>query len=148
MSSFNNSLLVLPQNNKQTQKQRDNNDKSGICYNDNNNNNKSIINDHNDNNKETNEIAFDNVCICDNNNNNNIKHTDNDITSSHNNKNKKKNHKDTLSTSSNTFYIDDNALKFVEDFGYKREYILKSLENNETNHATATYYLKLSLLNE
>ena len=148
MSSFNNSLLVLPQNNKQTQKQNDNNDKSGICYNDNNNNNKSIINDHNDNNKETNEIAFDNVCICDNNNNNNIKHTDNDITSSHNNKNKKKNHKDTLSTSSNTFYIDDNALKFVEDFGYKREYILKSLENNETNHATATYYLKLSLLNE
>ena len=67
---------------------------------------------------------------------------------SHNHKLHRKNHKDTLSTSSNTFYIDDNALKFVEDFGFKREYILKSLENNETNHATATYYLKLSLLNE
>ena len=59
-----------------------------------------------------------------------------------------KNNKDTFSTNSNTFFIDDNAIRFVEDFGYKREYIIKSLENNEMNHATATYYLKLSLQNE
>ena len=40
------------------------------------------------------------------------------------------------------------SLIHVENFGYKREYIIKSLEANELNHATATYYLKLSLNDE
>ena len=44
-----------------------------------------------------------------------------------------------------SFNIDEEALKYVENFGYKKEYIIKSLESNELNHATATYYLKLSL---
>ncbi len=61
---------------------------------------------------------------------------------------KGKNTKDTGSTTSNTFTMDDNAIRFVEEFGFKREFIIKSLENNEINHATATYYLKMSLLNE
>ena len=36
----------------------------------------------------------------------------------------------------------------IEEFGYKKDYILKSLENNELNHCTALYYIHLSLLNE
>ena len=43
------------------------------------------------------------------------------------------------------FLIDEEALKYVENFGYQKEYIIKSLELNELNHATATYYLKLYL---
>ena len=43
------------------------------------------------------------------------------------------------------FKIDEEVIKYVENFGYKKEYIIKSLELNELNHATATYYLKLSL---
>jgi serine/threonine protein kinase len=44
-----------------------------------------------------------------------------------------------------SFKIDEEVIKYVENFGYKKEYIIKSLELNELNHATATYYLKLSL---
>ena len=43
--------------------------------------------------------------------------------------------------------VDDDAIKFVENFGYKKEFIIKSVELNELNHASATYYLKLSLKN-
>ena len=66
------------------------------------------------------------------------------------NKNNKdnKDNKDNFSTKSNTFNFDNNAIKYVEGFGYKREFIIKSLETNEINHATATYYLKLSLNDE
>ena len=46
------------------------------------------------------------------------------------------------------YNFNENALKFVEEFGYKREYIIKSLKNNELNHCTATYYLKLTLMDE
>ena len=63
-------------------------------------------------------------------------------------KNDKKTLNNTTSTNSNTFYIDEMTLKFVENFGYKRDYIIRCLENNELNHATATYFLKLSLQNE
>ena len=59
-----------------------------------------------------------------------------------------KNGKDNFTTKSNTFNYDNNAIKYVESFGYKREFIIKSLETNEINHATATYYLKLSLNDE
>jgi non-specific serine/threonine protein kinase len=56
-----------------------------------------------------------------------------------------KSYKENNTTKSNTFNFDNNAIKYVESFGYKREFIIKSLETNEINHATATYYLKLSL---
>ena len=50
-----------------------------------------------------------------------------------------------VSINVDNFIIDEEVIKYVENFGYKREYIIKSLESNELNHATATYYLKLSL---
>ena len=59
-----------------------------------------------------------------------------------------KNGKDNFITNSNAFNYDNNAIKYVENFGYKRDYIIKSLEANELNHAVATYYLKLSLSDE
>ena len=45
------------------------------------------------------------------------------------------------------FIIDNDAVKYVESFGYKKEFIIKSLELNELNHASATYYLRLSFKN-
>ena len=56
---------------------------------------------------------------------------------------KKKNYKEQIN-----YNFNEIALKFVEDFGYKKDYIIKSLINNELNHCTATYYLKISLMNE
>ena len=52
-----------------------------------------------------------------------------------------------INTSMNldNFIIDEEAIKYVENFGYKKEYVVKSIESNELNHASATYYLKLSL---
>ena len=41
--------------------------------------------------------------------------------------------------------LDESIIKYIENLGYKKEYIIKSLELNELNYATATYYLKLSL---
>ena len=43
--------------------------------------------------------------------------------------------------------INEKALKFVENFGYSKEFIIKSLQSNEINHAIASYYLGISLLN-
>ena len=63
-------------------------------------------------------------------------------------KNNKKTLNNTISNNSNTFYIDEMAIKYVENFGYKRDYIVRCLENNELNYANATYFLKLSLQNE
>ena len=40
------------------------------------------------------------------------------------------------------------AIKYVENFIYKRDYIVRCLENNELNHANAIYFLKLSLQNK
>ena len=51
------------------------------------------------------------------------------------------------SNNNDKLIIDEDAIKFVESFGYKKEFIIKSLELNELNHASATYYLKLSLKN-
>jgi hypothetical protein len=42
--------------------------------------------------------------------------------------------------------IDENALRFVEGFGYNKGYVVKSLQQDLINHATACYYLKISLL--
>ena len=52
-----------------------------------------------------------------------------------------------INTSMNldNFILDEEAIKYVENFGYKKEYVVKSIESNELNHASATYYLKLSL---
>ena len=44
--------------------------------------------------------------------------------------------------------INEKAVKFVENFGYNKEFIIKSLQLNEINHAVASYYLYMSLLNE
>ena len=46
---------------------------------------------------------------------------------------------------SNEINFDEKIIKYVEDLGYKKGYVIKSLELNELNYATATYYLKLSL---
>jgi len=45
---------------------------------------------------------------------------------------------------SSSFVIDEGIVKAVEDFGFKREYIIKSLFNNEMNYAVAAYYLILN----
>ena len=50
-----------------------------------------------------------------------------------------------ISINKDNYTLDEDAIKFVESFGYKREYIIKSIESNELNHAAASYYLKLSL---
>ena len=52
-----------------------------------------------------------------------------------------------VSMNTDNFILNEEAIKYVENFGYKKEYIIKSLEGNELNHATATYYLRLSLKN-
>ena len=44
-------------------------------------------------------------------------------------------------TYSSTTIIDENILKIMENFGYKKEYIQKCLTNNEINYCSATYYL-------
>jgi hypothetical protein len=58
----------------------------------------------------------------------------------------KNNYKEIINNNNDNF--NEIAIKFVEEFGYKRDYIIKSLTNNIINHCTATYYLKNYLLNE
>lgn len=45
------------------------------------------------------------------------------------------------SFSTQTVVIDEETVKSVEQFGYTRDYIMKSLNGNELNHATACYYI-------
>ena len=80
-----------------------------------------------------------------NDNENEIRNNNIEIGKDYGNEYDNRNKNDNFSTKSNTFNFDNNAIKYVESFGYKKEYIIKSLELNELNHATATYYLKLSL---
>lgn len=40
--------------------------------------------------------------------------------------------------------LDEKIVKEVEQIGYRKEYIIKSLLNNEINYATAAYYLLLN----
>ena len=61
--------------------------------------------------------------------------------------NEDKNNKDIIINNNKTLNINNKALKFVENFGYNKEFIIKSLQLNENNHAIACYYLGLSLLN-
>ena len=44
--------------------------------------------------------------------------------------------------------INEHSIKLVEQFGYNKNYIIKSLQCNEINHAIACYYLILSLFDE
>ena len=96
-----------------------------------NNNDKNVH--HNENNNES-ENYLENKEI----ENNNIIITIEDDKKNNNEKNvnKKKNE------------FNNNIIKLIEDYGYKKDYILKSLENNELNHCTALYFIHLSLLNE
>lgn len=50
---------------------------------------------------------------------------------------------DSTSNNTNTYFIDDLLISKIEEFGYSKEYVLKSLNNNELNHATATYFILL-----
>ena len=51
------------------------------------------------------------------------------------------NNLNSLLTYSSTAIIDDNILKTMENFGYKKEYVQKCITNNEINYCSATYYL-------
>lgn len=44
-------------------------------------------------------------------------------------------------TNSSTQLIDEAVLKTLENFGYNRDYMQKSLTNNELNYGTASYFL-------
>mgnify|MGYP006112398669 FL=1 len=41
----------------------------------------------------------------------------------------------------NTYHIDEEALKVLESFGYPRQYVIRSLNQGELNHATCSYNL-------
>ena len=56
--------------------------------------------------------------------------------------------KEKISNHNKKLKINEKAVKFVENFGYNKEFIIKSLQLNEINHSIASYYLYLSLTNE
>ena len=85
-------------------------------------------------NKEKNEIINNNI------NNNNV--IENNFISN-DDKNKEKNF-----VNNKKFKINEKIIKFVENFGYNRDFIIKSLQLNEENHAIACYYLGLSIINQ
>ena len=90
------------------------------------------INDIN-NNELDDELIEDNNKKFNSNNNNN-----NELSEKHLKKN------DSNLTDSSTLTIDESILKNMESLGYKKEYIQKTLNNNELNYASATYYLLLN----
>ena len=45
------------------------------------------------------------------------------------------------SSNFNNFSINDNFVKMVSNLGFKKDYVVKCLEKNELNQATAAYYL-------
>ena len=57
--------------------------------------------------------------------------------------NSRKKNKNISETSSNfnNFSINDNFVKMVSNLGFKKDYVVKCLEKNELNQATAAYYL-------
>ena len=62
--------------------------------------------------------------------------------------NSRKKNKNISETSSNfnNFSINDNFVKMVSNLGFKKDYVVKCLEKNELNQATAAYYLFLIIL--
>lgn len=47
-----------------------------------------------------------------------------------------------------TLYLDENIVKYLEGIGYKKEYVLKCLQNYDLNYASAAYYLLLNSTSE
>ena len=45
--------------------------------------------------------------------------------------------------SAQTLVLEEGLIGQIEQFGYPREYIVKSLNHNELNYATTSYYLLL-----
>ena len=91
------------------------------------------VNDINNNELDDELIEDNNKKFNPNNNNNN-----NELSEKHLKKN------DSNLTDSSTLTIDESILKNMESLGYKKEYIQKTLNNNELNYASATYYLLLN----
>jgi len=76
---------------------------------------------------------------------NNEDENNNNANDYNSNRNSRKINKESNSiVSVNTLIIDENIVKLVEELGYKREYIMKSLNSNELNYSTASYYLLLN----
>ena len=75
-----------------------------------------------------------NDLICEevNNSKNNISNSGIVVKSNMQNKNNNNN---------NSFIINDYFVNMVVDLGYKKDYVIKCLEKNELNPATAAYYL-------
>ena len=82
----------------------------------------------NDNDNDNNNEKLENYIK--NNNHSNIKET---------NKNKKTNHRPTSPYKQPP--INPYFVKMVSELGYDENYVIKSLEQNELNHATTIYYL-------
>ena len=59
-------------------------------------------------------------------------------------RNKNNNNINSNLTYSSTMVLDDKCIKYMENFGYKKEYIQKCISNNELNYCHATYYLLLN----
>ena len=53
-----------------------------------------------------------------------------------------------ISSLTNSSTIDENVIKIMEGMGYKREYIQKTLSNNDFNYATATFFLLSNNIND
>ena len=96
-----------------------------------NSKNNSFEKENNKQDKSSNNILLNN----DNNNENNNINDDKDKNNNYDDNNK-------------VIKINEKAIGLVESFGYNRKYIINSLQSNEINHAIASYYLILSLLNE
>ena len=107
----------------------------GVLINQNSEKNEKEVNMNDINNNELDDdlIEENNKKQSPNNNNNN-----NEFSS----KNSKKN--DSNLTDSSTLTIDESILKNMESLGYKKDYIQKTLNNNELNYASATYFLLLN----
>ena len=53
-----------------------------------------------------------------------------------------------ISSLTNSSTIDENVIKTMEGMGYKREYIQKTLSNNDFNYATTTFFLLSNNIND
>ena len=106
----------------------------GVLINQNSEKNEKEVNMNDINNNELDDdlIEENNKKQSPNNNNNN----------EFSSKNSKKN--DSNLTDSSTLIIDESIIKNMESLGYKKDYIQKTLNNNELNYASATYFLLLN----
>ena len=91
------------------------------------------------------KVSLKNSFEDDKNKSNNKGNNKEDIFDMKNNSNNSNILKINVSMNKDKLILDEEGIKYVENFGYKKEYIIQSIETNTINHATATYYLKLSL---